>query len=259
MNLHPLRLSASRFRAFGFTLLGALAFSGAPRSASAQSTATLTTLHNFTGGSDGADPNTKLLQASDGNFYGTTGSNNSNGTAFRVTPAGALTTLHTFSGGADGARPYGALTQGSDGNFYGTTSSGGTGNNGTVFKLAIADYPAFFAGQADLGNGVYYLSFADSTYFGYYSFLADPNYIYHFDLGYEYVFDANDGKAGVYLYDFASSDYFYTSPTFPFPYLYDFGLDSVVYYYPDPNNPGHYNTDGYRFFYVFNTGQIVVK
>ena len=63
----------------------------------------------------------------------------------------------------------------------------------------------------------------------------------------------------MYLYDFASSSYFYTSPSFPFPYLFDFSLNSVLYYFPDPNNPGRYNTDGYRFFYVFSTGTIIVK
>ena len=130
---------------------------------------------------------------------------------------------------------------------------------GNVFRYDDLVLPTFFTGQAALGNGVYYLSFSNGHYFGYYSYLGDPHYVYHFDLGYEYVFDANDGKAGVYLYDFKSNDFFYTSPGFPFPYLYDFGLKSVVYYYPDPSHAGHYNTNGYRFFYVFNTGKIIVK
>ena len=130
-----------------------------------------------------------------------------------------------------------------------------------VVVKAEATYslPAFFSGQAALGSGAYYLAFANGNIFGYYSFLSDPHYLYHFDLGYEYVFDAQDGDAGVYFYDFASSTFFYTSPVFPFPYLYDFTLNSVLYYYPDPNNPGRYNTNGYRFFYDFNTQQIIVK
>ena len=121
------------------------------------------------------------------------------------------------------------------------------------------EYPAFFDGQMPLSDGVYYLALPNGNYFGYYTFLPDANYLYHFDMGYEYLFDANDGKSGLYLYDFASDDFFYTSPSFPFPYLYDFGLNSTVYYYPDPNNAGHYNTDGIRYFYVFKTGQIVTK
>ena len=131
---------------------------------------------------------------------------------------------------------------------------------GDVFRYDdFTATPAFFDGETALGNGVYYLTFPSGNYFGYYSFLTDPAYIYHFDLGYEYVFDANDGNAGVYFYDFLSNDFFYTSPGFPFPYLYDFGLQSTVYYYPDPNDPGHYNTNRVRYFYVFTTGQIISK
>ena len=122
------------------------------------------------------------------------------------------------------------------------------------------NFSPFFNGEVALSNGVYYLAFPENgNVFGYYGFLTDPHYVYHFDLGYEYVFDAADGNAGVYLYDFASSHFFYTSPTFPFPYLYDFSLNSVLYYYPDPNNPGRYNTNGARYFYDFATGQIITQ
>ncbi len=134
---------------------------------------------------------------------------------------------------------------------------------GTPTGDAYRDYdlsiPGFFGDAVALDNGVDYLQFEDGNYFGYYSFLPDTHYIFHFDLGYEYVFDAADGRDGVYLYDFKSGGFFYTSPTFPFPYLYDFSLNSTVYYYPDPSNPGHYNTDGVRYFYVFRTGQIISK
>ena len=117
----------------------------------------------------------------------------------------------------------------------------------------------FFTGEVSVGNGVYYLAFLNGNYFGYYSFLSDPHYIYHFDLGYEYVFDAGDGNDGVYLYDFKSNDFFYSSPTFPFPYLYDFNLNTVLYYYPSPTQAGHYNTDGVRYFYDFATQSIITK
>ncbi len=130
---------------------------------------------------------------------------------------------------------------------------------GTAFADVVPAPVAFFTGETSLGNGVYYLAFTSGNDFGYFSFLSDPNYLYHFDLGYEYVFDAADGRAGVYFYDFTSSGFFYTSPSFPFPYLYDFSLNSTVYYYPDPNNPGRYNTNGTRYFYVFSTGQIISK
>ena len=126
-----------------------------------------------------------------------------------------------------------------------------------VNAVTVQPAPEFFSGETALSNGVYYLAFSTGRYFGYFSYLADPHYIYHFDLGYEYVFDANDNKSGVYFYDFKSGHFFYTSPTFPFPYLYDFTLKTVLYYYPDPKNAGHYNTNGTRYFYNFATGKII--
>ncbi len=126
-------------------------------------------------------------------------------------------------------------------------------------QSAAAVHPAFFTGEVPLGAGAYYLALPGGNPFGYYSYLNDPHYFYHFDLGYEYWFDAADGNDGVYLYDFKSNGFFYTSPRFPFPYLYDFSLNTVLYYYPDPSHAGHYNTNGYRFFYDFATGKIIVK
>ena len=61
---------------------------------------TVTILHTFTGGTtDGANPNAALIQATDGNFYGTTytAGNSNAGTVFRLTPAGTETTLHAFT------------------------------------------------------------------------------------------------------------------------------------------------------------------
>ncbi len=128
-----------------------------------------------------------------------------------------------------------------------------------VNSITVQPAPEFFTGETALSNGVYYLAFPSGHYFGYFSYLTDPHYVYHFDMGYEYVFDANDNKSGVYLYDFKSNGFFYTSPTFPFPYLYDFTLHTVLYYYPDPKNAGHYNTNGVRYFYRFDTGKIISK
>jgi uncharacterized repeat protein (TIGR03803 family) len=96
---------------------------------------TLTTLHSFEF-SDGAYPYAKLIQANDGNFYGTTNGGGAPGwgTVFRMTPAGALTTLHTFNL-ADGGRPYAGLLQALNGNFYGTTRYGGADDVGTAFEM----------------------------------------------------------------------------------------------------------------------------
>ena len=48
-----------------------------------------------------------------------------------------------------------------------------------------------------------------------------------------------------------------TPPTFPFPYLYDFNLKAVLYYYPAAN-AGH-STSNPRTFYDFATGQVITK
>ena len=137
-------------------------------------------------------------------------------------------------------------------NTYGATTS-------DAVSLAVAgSHPAFFDGEASLGSGVYYLAFSNGDFFGYYAYLSDSNYIYHFDLGYEYVFDAGDSENGVYFYDFGSQDYFYTSPSFPFPYLYDFNLGAVLYYSPNTTSAGHYTT-GPRYFYNFNTSAIITR
>jgi uncharacterized repeat protein (TIGR03803 family) len=79
------------------------------------------------------------VQATDGNFYGTTYDNGINGygTIFQLTPSGTLTTLLSFDKTV-GVYPTGGLVQGTDGNFYGTT--GGTDGlhlYGTVFKLSL--------------------------------------------------------------------------------------------------------------------------
>ena len=104
----------------------------------------LITLHSFDG-ADGADPAAGLVQATDGNFYGTTtiGGNNNRGAVFKMTASGTLTTLHSFAG-TDGAYPTAKLVQATDGNFYGTTSNGGLNNTclnggcGTVFKITAS-------------------------------------------------------------------------------------------------------------------------
>jgi uncharacterized repeat protein (TIGR03803 family) len=101
---------------------------------------TLTTLHSFDG-TDGYDSRAGLVQATNGDFYGTTSSGGAEGvgTVFKITPGGALTTLHSFDG-ADGTYPYAGLVQATNGNLYGTTVNGGPGGCagsgcGTVFKI----------------------------------------------------------------------------------------------------------------------------
>jgi len=107
---------------------------------------TLTTLYSFcaeTNCTDGEEPMAGLVQATDGNFYGTTtrGGANFYGEVFKISPSGKLTILHSFDL-TDGDGPASALVQGSDGNLYRTTSGGGSNDClqstcGTVFKISL--------------------------------------------------------------------------------------------------------------------------
>jgi uncharacterized repeat protein (TIGR03803 family) len=97
-------------------------------------------LHNFIYASSGSNPWGGLVQASDGNLYGTTGSGGDNGvgTLFRLTPSGTLTKLFSFGSGL-GANPTGTLAVGADGLLYGTTYQTQVPYNaGTVFKATLA-------------------------------------------------------------------------------------------------------------------------
>jgi uncharacterized repeat protein (TIGR03803 family) len=110
-----------------------------------------TTLYSFckySGCTDGAYPEAALVQATDGNLYGTTSQGGSGtctypytgcGTVFRISPSGGTpTTLHNFAGyPTDGEVPLAGLVQATNGDLYGTTSSGGTYNVGTVFSLSV--------------------------------------------------------------------------------------------------------------------------
>ena len=117
----------------------------------------LTTLHSFAGSpSDGGSPIAGLIQATDGNFYGTTagGGDSGNGTVFRTDSSGDLTTLHSFDG-SDGSYPAAGLIQAADGNFYGTTKDGGALRFGTVFRMDPAGNVTTLHSFAGTPSGAY--------------------------------------------------------------------------------------------------------
>jgi uncharacterized repeat protein (TIGR03803 family) len=106
----------------------------------------LTTLYSFcsqAGCADGYDPNTPLVQATNGNLYGTTtdGGAAQEGEIFEITPAGALTVEYSFctqgGGCPNGSYPYAGLVQDTNGELYGEAQDGGSGSVGTVFSFSV--------------------------------------------------------------------------------------------------------------------------
>jgi uncharacterized repeat protein (TIGR03803 family) len=170
------------------TLLTALLISTAYAVAQT-STLRLRTLHNFTGGSDGASPVAAMVIGKGGVLYGTTlnGGSSGYGTVFSMTPPASPggswveTVLHEFTGGSDGAYPYGGMVPGSGGVLYGSTDGGGASGDGTVFSLTppaapggswtetvlysftgVSDGATPYAGVAISKGGVLY----GTTYYG---------------------------------------------------------------------------------------------
>ncbi len=92
---------------------------------------------------NGQNPYGSLIEATDGNLYGTTvnGGPNNYGAIYKITnltSTPVLSNVYAFTNGspnADGAHPHAGVIQGTDGNLYGTTYDGGTSNLGTLYEL----------------------------------------------------------------------------------------------------------------------------
>ena len=99
-----------------------------------------TILHTFGNAqSDGAYPESPLVNDSRGNLYGTTIQGGTTGipggVVFQISAQGVYSVVYNFGGTLDGSAPAGPLLPGPDGSFFGTTSSGGTAGPGTVYQL----------------------------------------------------------------------------------------------------------------------------
>jgi uncharacterized repeat protein (TIGR03803 family) len=147
-------------------------------------TGTFTAIYRFVDGK--GTHATSLMQAADGNFYGTAAGDSSGGffnhppsmhnagIFFKLTPAGAFTTLYSFTGGADGSFPN-ALVQGADGNFYGSALCGPESppniftGFGSVFKITptgVLTTLYSFTGGNDGGNPTKLIQGGDGNLYG---------------------------------------------------------------------------------------------
>ncbi len=111
-----------------------------------------TTLARF-GSTDTFPSQNPLIQADDGNFYGTT---RSSATAyhpsevFKVTPSGNLTIVRTFTGAIEGNPS--SLSLGSDGDLYGTTEAVSSATRASVLKMSLeGTFSTLFQTGASIG------------------------------------------------------------------------------------------------------------
>jgi uncharacterized repeat protein (TIGR03803 family) len=119
----------------------------------------LITLHNFNG-TDGRYADS-IIQASDGNFYGTTksGGKNGLGTIFRITPQGVFRTIHDFNPPLNcvvDCYANSMLMQATDGNLYGTYDALAQYSYSAIFRVEMSLGPFVQArpGLARRGNQV---------------------------------------------------------------------------------------------------------
>jgi uncharacterized repeat protein (TIGR03803 family) len=121
---------------YGVTAAGGAHFSGVVFRMTP--THQVTVLHDFTGGADGANASGELVQATDGNLYGTTSEGGAFGwgVLFGINPTtGHFSTLHSFDL-SNGGSPLG-LIQHTNGFLYGDTVSGGTGFRGVFYRFDL--------------------------------------------------------------------------------------------------------------------------
>jgi uncharacterized repeat protein (TIGR03803 family) len=204
-----------------------------------------TALYHF--GANGGTPQGTMIQAADGNFYGTTvdsylpGAALGGDTIYKMTPAGSVTILYTFpveeistpDGGYNYYAPNGALpvglVQGTDGNFYGTTAYGGIGGCqvpggydngvigcGTVFKISPAGALSTLYSFTNSTDGSYPTApLVQGTDGNFYGTTSQSNNLM---VGNGTVFRITPAGALTTLYAFTSTDLFaIDSPLIPAP------------------------------------------
>jgi hypothetical protein len=153
---------------------------------SAGATDTLTVFHKFVGGNGGNEPNS-LIQASDGNFYGTTYLGV--GTVFQVTPDGKFTTVFFLPSQNSSRFFYGdfftSVVEGPDGFLYVIAQGSNNNPNPMLFKISKSgtDY------QVVLQSAPFALTVAsDGNFYG-----ADGNGIFRLSTNGTYTLLSKQG------------------------------------------------------------------
>jgi uncharacterized repeat protein (TIGR03803 family) len=173
-----------------------------------------TTLHAFCSQSECADgyfPIGALVQADNGDLYGTTSAGGADfGTIFKITPSGTFTTVYNFChefGCPDGQEPYGGLALAGNGDLYGLASGGGANGWGTIFKITpggvLTTLYSFCSqtGCADGGSPYWGLVQANNgSLYGTTAFGGANNY----PPGYGTLFEVTPSGALTTLYSFCS-------------------------------------------------------
>jgi len=124
----------------------------------------ITVLHNFPDPNyphDGLEPYAGLVQATDGNFYGTTYYGGTGvckygcGVIFQITSTGAYTILYNFDR-AHGEGPMSTPMQHTNGKIYGLTFGGGTSGDGVVysFDMGLAPFVSLLSTSGKVGKTV---------------------------------------------------------------------------------------------------------
>lgn len=123
---------------YGTTLIGGT-FNAGTAFQFVPATKKLKVVHNFDV-TTGTQPHGPLMQAADGNLYGTctSGGSASGGVLFKMSTTGKYSVLYNFnaSSPANGASPFAGVVQGSDGFLYGVASVGGANGLGTLFRVS---------------------------------------------------------------------------------------------------------------------------
>jgi uncharacterized repeat protein (TIGR03803 family) len=144
---------------------------------------TVSTIYQFSSGTNPNLPAGVMAQGQDGNFYGITqsGGTANLGVIYKISSAGELTSLHSMAQ-SDGTTCSG-LTLGTDGNFYGTCHNGGGNDYGTLFKVTSAGVLTVlhnFAAQGSTSDGCEPLApptqASNGAFYGTTSFCGANNY-----------------------------------------------------------------------------------